>query len=134
MAGRRGSPELILAAALRHGGSSAVAQPKEGCTGSPSRASPGHGWRHGDRAMAVKKWRWRRSVRVVLGHGGKRRRAGRGAVENGGPLPLYRGRGVGRRPVIKTKKWPVFKSPPRSSSSIGSCSSGTRKYFLSYDT
>jgi hypothetical protein len=30
-------------------------------------------------------------VRAVLGLGEKRRRAGRGAVENGGALPLYRG-------------------------------------------
>jgi hypothetical protein len=30
-------------------------------------------------------------VRVTHGHGEKRRRAGRGAVENGGALPLYRG-------------------------------------------
>jgi hypothetical protein len=30
-------------------------------------------------------------VWVMLGHGGKRRRAERGAVENDGALPLYRG-------------------------------------------
>jgi hypothetical protein len=34
-------------------------------------------------------------VRAVLGHGGKRRRAGRGAVENGEDLPLYTGQGGG---------------------------------------
>jgi hypothetical protein len=43
------------------------------------------------RAMAVKK-QWRRhSVRAALGRGEKRRRAGRGVMENGGALPLYRG-------------------------------------------
>jgi hypothetical protein len=30
-------------------------------------------------------------VRAVLGHGEKRRRAGRGAMENDGALPLYKG-------------------------------------------
>jgi hypothetical protein len=45
----------------------------------------------GARATAVKKWWRRRSVRVVLERGEKRRRVGRGAVENGGALPLYRG-------------------------------------------
>jgi hypothetical protein len=52
-----GSPELGQAAAMGHGGSQAVAQRKEGCTGSPSRASPGHGRRRGDRATMVKMWR-----------------------------------------------------------------------------
>jgi hypothetical protein len=33
--------------------------------------------------MAVKKWWWRQSVHTVLGRGEKRRRTGRGAVENG---------------------------------------------------
>jgi hypothetical protein len=50
------SPELSLAAALGHSSSPVVAQRKEGCTGSPSWASPGRGWWCGDRAMAVKKW------------------------------------------------------------------------------
>jgi hypothetical protein len=36
----------------------------------------------GDRATAVKKWRWRLSVRAMLGHG-ERRRMGRGALEDG---------------------------------------------------
>jgi hypothetical protein len=62
-----------------------------GCMGSPSWASPGRGRQRGGRAMAVKK-RWRRrSVQAALGREEKRRRAGRGAVENGGSLPLYRG-------------------------------------------
>jgi hypothetical protein len=34
-------------------------------------------------------------VWVMLGHGGKRRRAERGAVEGVGVLALYRGRGGG---------------------------------------
>jgi hypothetical protein len=86
-----------------------VAQRKEGCTGSPSRASLGHGWRCGDRATAVKKRQWRRSVRVALGCGENRRRAGRGTMENGGALPLYRGRGGGLRPVIKMEKQLMIK-------------------------
>jgi hypothetical protein len=45
----------------------------------------------GARATTVKKWWRRRSVRAVLERGEKRRRVGRGAVENGGALPLYRG-------------------------------------------
>jgi hypothetical protein len=44
-------------------------------------------------------------VHSALGHGEKRRRAGRGAVENGGALPLYRGRGGGWWPVIKAEEW-----------------------------
>jgi hypothetical protein len=99
-----GSPELSLVAALGHGGPTAVAQRKEGCMGSPSRASPGRGRRCSDRATAVKKWQRRRSVRVALGCGENRRRAGRGTMENSGALPLYRGRGGGRRTVIKTEK------------------------------
>jgi hypothetical protein len=103
-----GLPELGLAAGPGHGSPLAVAQQKEGCTGSPSRASPGRRWWCGDRLMAVKKWwRWC-SVRAVLGCKEKRSRAGRGAVENGGPLPLYRGRGGVRRPVIRLEKWPVI--------------------------
>jgi hypothetical protein len=42
---------------------------------------------------------------AALRRGEKRRRAGRGAVENGGALPLYRGQGGGWRLVIKTEKW-----------------------------
>jgi hypothetical protein len=34
-------------------------------------------------------------VRAVLGCGEKRRRAGRGAVDGGGALPLHRGQGGG---------------------------------------
>jgi hypothetical protein len=44
----------------------------------------------------------------VLGCKEKRSRAGRGVVENGGPLPLYRGQGGVRRPVIRLEKWPVI--------------------------
>jgi hypothetical protein len=98
------SPELGLAAAPGHGGSSVMAQRRERGTRSPSRASLRHGQRHGDRATAVKKWQRRRSVRVALGCGENRRRAGRGTMENSGALPLYRGRGGGRRTVIKTEK------------------------------
>jgi hypothetical protein len=54
--------------------------------------------------MAVKKRRRKRSVWAVLGCGEKRRKAGRGVVENDGVLPLYRGRGGGQRPVINTEK------------------------------
>jgi hypothetical protein len=38
----------------------------------------------------VNKRRRRQSVRAALGHGEKTRRAGRGAVENGEALHLYR--------------------------------------------
>jgi hypothetical protein len=103
-----GSPELGLAAAPGHGGSLVVAQRGEGCTGSPSRASLGRGWQCGGQVMVVKKWWRRRSVRVVHGHAEKRKRAGRGAVENGGALHIYRGRGVGRRLVIKMEKLPTL--------------------------
>jgi hypothetical protein len=40
------------------------------------------GWRCGDWATMVKKWRWRRPVRAALGRGEKRRRMGRGTVED----------------------------------------------------
>jgi hypothetical protein len=50
-----GSLELGLAAAPGHGGSSAVVQQEEGCTGSPSRASPSHGRRRCNWATVVKK-------------------------------------------------------------------------------
>jgi hypothetical protein len=70
---------------------SAVAQRKEGCTGNSMGRSREIRWQRGDRAMAVKKcWR-RRSVQAALGCREKRRVAGRGAVENGRALPLYRG-------------------------------------------
>jgi hypothetical protein len=52
---------------LGHDGSHGLAEQKEGCTRSPSRASPGRGRRRGDRATVVKKWWWRSSVWVVLG-------------------------------------------------------------------
>jgi hypothetical protein len=48
-------------------------------------------------------------VQVVLGCGENRRRAGRGTMENSGALPLYRGRGGGRWPVIKTEKRAMIK-------------------------
>jgi hypothetical protein len=66
---------------------------ESGARGRPSRTSPWRGWRCGDRATATKKRRWWCSVRVVLGRGKKRKRAGGGAVEDGGALPFYRGRG-----------------------------------------
>jgi hypothetical protein len=48
-----------------------------------------------DQAMVVKE-QWRKcSVRVALGHGEKRIGVGRGALEGGEALPLYRGRGGG---------------------------------------
>jgi hypothetical protein len=50
--------------------------------GSPSWASPGCRRWCGDRATAVKK-RWRKfSVQAALGHSEKRRRMGRGVVED----------------------------------------------------
>jgi hypothetical protein len=78
-----------------HGGSPEVVQRGEGFTGSPSRASPRRGRQCGGRATAVKKWQRRRSVRAALGHGESSRRARRGAMEDDGALPLYRGRGGG---------------------------------------
>jgi hypothetical protein len=72
-----------------------MAQREEGCTGSPSQASPGRGRKGGGQAMVLKKRRRRRSVRAAPGRGEKRRRAGRGAVEDGEALPLYRGQGGG---------------------------------------
>jgi hypothetical protein len=77
------SPELGLLAAPGHGGSSVMVQWRERSTGSPSRASPGRRWWHGDRVTMVKKWRWRHLVQVALRCGEKRRRTGRGAVEDG---------------------------------------------------
>jgi hypothetical protein len=54
--------------------------------------------------MVVKKWWRRRSVWAVIGCREKRRRVGRGAMENGRALPLYRARGGGRWQVIKMEK------------------------------
>jgi hypothetical protein len=93
MVGRKGSSELSLAAAPGHDGSLTVAQRGDRCMLSPSQDSPGRGQWCGGRATAVKKRRWYYSVRVVLGHGEKRRRARRGVVEDDRALPLYRGRG-----------------------------------------
>jgi hypothetical protein len=76
-------PELGLTAAPRHSGSPSMEQLRERSTGSPSQASPGRGWRCGDRAMVVKKRQWRHSVRATLGCGEKRMRTGRGVVEDG---------------------------------------------------
>jgi hypothetical protein len=81
------STELGRAAALGHSGSPEVAQRGEGCTGSPSRASSGRGRQCGGQVTAVKKRQRRCSVRAALGRE-ERRRAGRGAVEDGGALPL----------------------------------------------
>jgi hypothetical protein len=78
MASRRSSSELGLAAAPGHDGSRVMAQQRERSTWSLSQASPGCGWRCGDRAMVVKKWRWRRSVWAMLGCGEKRREGGGG--------------------------------------------------------
>jgi hypothetical protein len=77
------SLEFSLTAALGHGGLPAMAQLRERSTGSPSRASPGHGQWHDGRVTAVKKWRWRHSVRLALEQGDKRRRTWRDAVEDG---------------------------------------------------
>jgi hypothetical protein len=82
-ADRRGLPELGLAAASGHGGSPAMAQRRERSTGSSFWASPGRGRWHGDWATAVKKWQRKLSVWAPLGRGEKRRRTGRGAVEDG---------------------------------------------------
>jgi hypothetical protein len=50
--------------------------------------------------MAVKKWRWRRSVRAVLECGEKRKRMGRGAVEDGeAGAALTQAREAVRQPV-----------------------------------
>jgi hypothetical protein len=76
------SLELGLTAASGHGDSPVMAQRRERSTGSPSWPSSGHGRWCGDWATVVKKWRWRGSVRVVVGRGEKRRRTGRGAVED----------------------------------------------------
>jgi hypothetical protein len=67
-----------------------VAQRGEGCTGSSSRASPWRRRQCRSRATAVMKWQRRCSVQAALGCGEKRRRAGRGAVEDEG-LCLYIG-------------------------------------------
>jgi hypothetical protein len=93
--GGGGSSELGLAVTLEHGSSSAGAQQREGDIGIPARASPGCWQQCGGWATAVRKWWRRHSVRAMLGLRKKRRRAGRGAVEGGGALPLYRGRGGG---------------------------------------
>jgi hypothetical protein len=90
-----GSSELGLPATLEHGSSLAGAQQREGDIGIPARASPGRGRQCGGWATAVRKWRRRHSVQEVLGLRKKRRRVERGAVEAGGALPLYRGRGGG---------------------------------------
>jgi hypothetical protein len=91
----KGLPELCQAAVPVHGGPLVVMQRGEGYTASLSRASPGRGRWCGDRAMVVKKRWWWCSVQAVPGHGEKRRRVGRGAVEDGGALPIYTGRGGG---------------------------------------
>jgi hypothetical protein len=91
--GGRGSSELGLTAALVHGGSTMMEQWRKERVGSPSWASPGQGWRCGNRAIAAKKRRWWCSVRAVPGRGKKRKRAGGGAVEDDGTLPFYRDRG-----------------------------------------
>jgi hypothetical protein len=89
--GGGGSSELGLAATPEHGSSPARAQQREGDTRILARASPGRRRQCGGRATAVKKRRRRRSVQATLRHEEKRRRMGRGAVEGGGALPLYRG-------------------------------------------
>jgi hypothetical protein len=91
MVSRRGSSVLGLAVALGHGGSPAAVQWGDRCMGSPYRASLGRGRRCGDRVTAMKKRRWWCSMWAVFWRGEKRRRARRGAVEDGGTLPLYRG-------------------------------------------
>jgi hypothetical protein len=92
----KSSPELGLAAAPGRGGLPVTAQQREGSTGSPSQASPLCGGWRGDRAAVVKKRWWWCSVGVVLESRERRRRAGRGAVEDGRALTFYRGRGGGR--------------------------------------
>jgi hypothetical protein len=93
--GGGGSSELGITAIPKHGSSSTGAQQREGDTGIPARASSRCGRQCGGWATAVKKWRRRCSVRTMLRCGEKRRRVGRGTVEGGGALPLYRGRGGG---------------------------------------
>jgi hypothetical protein len=70
------SPELDLEATPGHGSSSMMVQRRERSTGSPSRTSPGHRRRCGDRATAVKKWWTKCSVWAALGCGEKRREEG----------------------------------------------------------
>jgi hypothetical protein len=77
------SLELDLTATPGHRGSLAMTQQRERSTGSLSRASPGREQRLGDWAMTVRKWWCRRLVQATLGHGEKRRRIGRGVVEDG---------------------------------------------------
>jgi hypothetical protein len=84
----RGSSELGLTTAPMHGDSPAMEQWREEHVGSPSQASPGQGRRCGDRAAAAKKWQWWCSMRAVLGRWKKRKRAGEGAVEDGGLSPF----------------------------------------------
>jgi hypothetical protein len=67
---------------FEHGCSPVMAQRRERSTGSPSQDSPRRERWCGDRVTVVRKW-WRKcSVRVALGRGEKRRRTGRGAVED----------------------------------------------------
>jgi hypothetical protein len=89
----KSSQVLGLAAAPGLDGSSAIAQHREGSMGSPSRASPGHGRLCGGRAMGVKRRQWWCSVGAVLERRERRRRVGRGAVEDGSGSPFYRGQG-----------------------------------------
>jgi hypothetical protein len=42
-------------------------------------------------------------MRAALGCGEERRRAGRGAVKDGGALPLYRGRGGGGGRLLRQR-------------------------------
>jgi hypothetical protein len=57
-------------------------------TGVQFRVTPEMERRRGDRATVVKRRRWWCSVRAMLKHGERGRRAGGGAVEDGGVLPF----------------------------------------------
>jgi hypothetical protein len=91
-----GSTELGLTATPEHGSSPAGAQQREGDTGISTQASLWCGWQCRGRVTTVKKRRRRCSVWAALRLGKKGRRAGRGAVEGSGALPLYMGLGGGR--------------------------------------
>jgi hypothetical protein len=91
---------LSLAAAPVLGGSSAMEQWRESAWG--VRFGPHRGTGDG---VATGRRRWWHSVWAVLGYGKKRKRAGGGAVEDGGAIPLLQGP---RGAVVKAEEWPVL--------------------------
>jgi hypothetical protein len=90
--------ELIGArptAAPGHGGLPQLHREDEELAEVRFRALPEAEGRHGDRATAVKRQWWQRSVWVALGCGEKRRGLGRGAVWNGVLVGSFYRAGVG---------------------------------------